>query len=234
MFQKEIMSPEEAAAIVKNATLIARANIADKISQRPFSVQVQTLTLTTAVLETNPYKISTSFKSLYIQDATDVYVSINVRFNSRDTVQGSFSMKKNDAITLDEPTNEAYLHWSAQSGKTITLVIFTDAAFQSGSQISVTGGGVSIVDGSTITGPTRVVLGAATAGIIAPANTLRKKCTLQNKTGASLYIGDSTVTGSGATEGIEIVDKGIIYWQNTGALYGFSTAGGNVHYVEEA
>lgn len=231
---KEILTPEEAAMIVQNARLIDRASIADALAQRPFSVQVQTITLTTAQLETNPYEIKSSFKSIYIQDATDVLTTIQVKLGSRDTLQGAFQMKKNDAISSSIPITGAFLHWSAQTAKTITLVIFTDVEFKSGSQISVTGGGVSIVDGSTITGPTRVVLGAATAGIIAPANTLRKKCTLQNKTGASLYIGDSTVTGSGATEGIEIVDKGIIYWQNTGALYGFSTAGGNVHYVEEA
>lgn len=234
MFEKEIMSPEEAALIVKNATLISRASIADQIAQRPFSVQVQTLTLTTAVLETNPYEIKSSFRSLYIQDATDVLVSINVKLGSRDSVQAAFSMKKNDAISSSVPITGAFLHWSAQSGKTITLVVFTDAEFKSGSQISVTGGGVSIVDGSTITGPTRVTLAATTAAVIAPAYALRKKCTLQNKTGASLYIGDSTVTSSGATEGIEIPDKGLIYWQNTGALYGYSVAGGNVHYVEEA
>ena len=232
MFQKEIMSPDEAAAIVKNATLIARANIADKISQRPFSVQVQTLTLTSARLSTDPYKISTSFKSLYIQDATDINVYVNVRFNTRDSIQGSFTMKKNDSIILDEPTNEAFLDWPAQSAKTITLVIFTDAAFMSGSQISVTGGGVSIVDGSAFT-QSVVTLVASTATSVFASDSNRKMGTIENISGADLFVGASTVTGSGATRGYRIPTGATFQWRNTQQLYAWSAAGGDVFLMVE-
>lgn len=233
MFQKELMTPDEAAAIVKNAATLARATIADKSSQRPFSVQVQTINLTTAQLETNPYRISTSFKSIYVSDATDINVSVNLRFNTRDSIQGAVPIRKNDSIVLDEPTNEAYLHWSAQSGKTLTLVIFTDAAFQSGSQISVSGGGVSINDGTSVAATTQVTLVATTAAAVVPANTSRKNCLVQNNSGTDLYLsGASTVTNAGATRGIKIPDGGIYEYRNTAILYGYSVAGGDVNYMD--
>lgn len=232
--EREILTPEEAALILKSADLVKRARIFEGTTQKPFGVQTITLDLSTAVLSTNPYKIRFPFRSIFIRDATDVYVSINVQVQSQDSYQSAFAMTKNDGWVADYPVTEAYLYWSAQSGKTITLVLFTDSAFKSGSQISVTGGGVSIVEGSALTGPTRVTLSAATAGIIAPALSTRKVATLQNKTGASLYIGDSSVTDSGATEGIELVANAVFYWKNTGALYGYSAAGGNVHRLEEA
>lgn len=232
--EREILTPDEVALILKSADLVKRARIFEGTTQKPFGVQTITLDLTTAVLSTNPYKIRFPFRSLFVRDATDVYVSVNLQPQSQDSYQSSFAMTKNDGWVADYPVTEAYLYWSAQSGKTITLVFFTDSAFKSGSQISVTGGGVSIVEGSAITGPIRVALSAATAAIIAPALSTRKVAVIQNKTGASLYVGDSTVTASGATEGIEIPDDGIIYWRNTAGLYGYSTAGGNVHRLEEA
>jgi len=232
---KEIMTPEDAALIVQQSNLISRAWIADQIAQRPFSVQIQTIDLSSARLITDPYSIRGQFRSLYIQEATDTYANINVLLGSRDSVQSAFKMKQNDSIAMSQPINEAYLYWSAQAGKTLTFVTFTDVEFRSGSQISVTGGGVSIVDGSTITGPTRVTLSATTATIIIPANSTRKKVTLENKTGAVLYIGGSTIGAvGGATEGISVSPGGTVIWSNTGALYGWSVAGGNVHYVEEA
>lgn len=231
---KEILTPEDAAQLVQQAGLVNRAWVANEAAQRPFSVQIQTLDLSTARLSTDPYKLNGQFRSMYIQDATDVLVNIQVLLGSRDTTQSAFTMKKNDSFSMERPVNEAYLYWSAQDSKTVTFVTFTDVEFKSGSQISVTGGGVTLVDGSTITGPTRVTLAATTATIIAPALANRKKCTIQNKTGADLYIGGSTIGAvGGANEGLKVAPDSMIYWQNTGALYGWSVAGGNISYVEE-
>jgi hypothetical protein len=232
--QRQVLTPEEVKLILQNADLIDRARIAEGGWDRPPLVQILPLDLATARLETDPYRLGFPFKSIFVQDATDVYVEISVKLGSRDAQQSSFTMKQNDSFYNSFPITEAYLHWEAQPGKTAVLVIFTQSEFKSGSQISVTGGGVSIVEGSSVTGPTQAVLAAATAGIIAPADPLRKKATLQNKTGADLYLGGSTVTNAGATEGIKIPSDAIFYWLNTGALYGYSVAGGNVHRLEEA
>lgn len=231
--QRQVLTPEEVKIILQNADMIDRARIAEGGWERPPLVQIIPLDLGSERLETDPYRIGFPFKSIFFQDATDVYVEISVKLGSRDSQQSSFSMKQNDSFYNSFPITEAYLHWDAQPGKTATLVIFTQSEFKSGSQISVTGGGVSIVDGSSLSGPTQVVLAATIAGIIAPADPLRKKATLQNKTGGDLYLGGSTVTNSGATEGIKLPNDSIFYWQNTGALYGYSVAGGNVHRLEE-
>ena len=230
---QDIMTTDAAAAILSAVINKKNAEIFRNTKDLPFSVQTITFDLSTAVIQTQPKKIGFPFKSFYVADATDTNVSISMKTNSNDETQSAFPIKKNDSWESDEIVNSAFLFWSAQPAKSITLVFFTDARFRSGSQISVTGGGVAIIDGSTITGPTRATLAAATAGIIAPALSTRKVATIQNKTSADLYIGASAVTNSGANEGIVIPANGIIYWRNTGALYGYSVAGGNVHRNEE-
>lgn len=231
---KEILTPESAALVMQLANQVRDAAIFQGTTVAPFGVQSITLDLTTARLQTQPYKIGFPFKSVYVSSATDTTVSVNLVPNTQDSYQSSVPFGLNDSWTVDQPVSNAFLFWSAQSGKSITIHFFVDSEFRSGKQISVTGGGVTLVDGSSISGPTRVTLSATTATIIAPALSTRKKCTIQNKTGADLYIGGSTIGAvGGATEGIKIPIDGIIYWQNTGALYGWSVAGGNIHYLEE-
>lgn len=232
---KEILNQQNTQAILNMADQIKKAAIFEGSTQKPFGVQSITLDLSTARLSTDPFKVGFPFKSIYVSSATDTICTISLIPQTRDSYQSAIPFKLNDSWTREEPIAEAYLYWTAQANKSITIHFFVDSEFRSGSQISVTGGGVSIVDGSTITGPTRVTLAATTATIIAPALSTRKKCTIQNKTGADLYIGGATIGAvGGATEGIKIPADGIIYWQNTGALYGWSVAGGNIHYLEEA
>lgn len=234
MDQKLVMDAETSAMILEEWRRLKSAQIYRASTVKPFSVQTITLDLTTAKLATDPFKIGFPFKSVYISSATDTTVNVNMQVNTRDSYQSSIPLYLNDSWVSDEELSEAYLYWSAQSAKSITLTLFVDSEFRSGKQISVTGGGVTIVDGSSISGPTRVTLAATTATIIAPALSNRKKCTIQNKSGADLYIGGSTIGAvGGATEGIKIPNDGIIYWQNTGALYGWSVPGGNIHYLEE-
>lgn len=232
--EREILTPAEAAVILNAADQVLKARIFEASTQKPFSIQIVTLDLSTARLQTNPYKIGFPFKSVYVEAATDVLANIEMQIGMQDTIQSSVTMKLNDSLSLDIPTSEAYIWWPAQTAKTITLVFFTAAEFRSGSQISVTGGGVSIVDGSTLTHPDRVVLAAATPTIIAPALATRKCATLQNATGAEMWIGGTTVSNTGAKQGILIPANGVVEWRNTGALYGFSVAGGAVINLEEA
>jgi hypothetical protein len=230
---KEILDKYSSDEILQAANLVKQASIFKGGTERPFAVQVMTLDLSTAQLETQPKKIGFPFKSVYAANATDTTVNINLKINSQDSYQSAIPIFQNDSLTMDYPISEAYIHWAAQAAKTIVLVFFVDAEFRSGKQISVTGGGVSIVDGSSIALGAAVTLVAATAALIAPALSTRKKATIQNKTGADIYIGDSTITNAGATEGIKIPNDGIIYWQNTGGLYGYSVAGGKVSRTEE-
>lgn len=233
--EREILTRESVAMVLSAAEALTKAKIFEGSTQKPFGVQSVTFDLSTAVLSTAPKRIGFPFKSVYVSAATDVLATVNMIPQTQDSYQSAVPLKQNDSWTIEYPVSEAFLYWTAQAGKTITLHFFVESEFKSGSQISVTGGGVSIIDGSTITGPTRVTLAATTATIIAPSLSTRKKCTIQNKTGADLYIGGATIGAvGGATEGIKIPIDGIITWQNTGALYGWSVAGGNIHYVEEA
>lgn len=226
---REILTPQDAAQIVQQLALASRASVADQIAQRPFSVQIETVDLSTARTISDPKKISGQFRSIYIQSATDTIANIQVIFGSRDSVQSAFSMRQNDSVSMDLPVSEAYIYWAAQAGKTLTFVTFTNARFESGSQISVSGGGVSINEGSTVGAATRVTLVAATAAIIAAQNTSRKTCLIQNNTGGDLFIsGTSAVTNTGATRGITLSSGAIYEYKNTGALYGYSVGGGDV------
>lgn len=227
--EREILNESDVAQILNSAELIKRARIFEGKSQRPFSVQIVQLDLSTAKLETDPYPIRFPFRSFYIQSATDTYANIQVKVGSRDTTQSGFTAKQNDSFSADIPQAEAYLYWSAQSGKSMTIVFFTDAEFRSGSQISVSGGGVSINEGTSVSAATRVILSAATAAIIAPTDSTRKTSVIQNNTSGDLFIsGTSAVTNSGATRGITLTPGTIYEYRNTGALYGYSVAGGDV------
>lgn len=191
------------------------------------------LDLTTARDINNPFEVLFPFRSVFVEQASDANTFFYLKPSNREDMQKPFRMGLKDSWALPYQIPKCFLHWSAQPGKTVELVFFADGEFRSGSQISVTSGGVSISDGSTVSGPTQVVLAAGVAGIIAPQLLTRKVSIIQNKTGSDFYIGAATVTSSGATEGIKIPDGAIIEHRNTGALYGFSPAGGNVHRLEE-
>lgn len=211
----------------------SRARIFESNTQRPFGVQKLTLDLSTAKLETDPFVVNFPFRTFFVQTASDNSVEVNFKPVTRDSYQSFFPVKKNDVWSADYPISAAFLHWSAQSGKSITLVFFVDSEFRSGSQISVNSGGVSINDGSSFEAQTRVTLVATTAAIIAPANSDRKLCLIENNTGADLFIGSATVTNSGATRGIRLAAGDVLEWRNTAALYGYSVAGGDVHYLDQ-
>lgn len=228
------MTKEMSDSILNMADEIKRASIFEGNTQRPFSIQTIVLALDTARLETDPYRIGFPFKSVFIADATDISVTVSMKPGARDSFQSAFPLIKKDSWSVNNPVNEAFLYWSAQSGKTITLVFFTDSEFKSGSQISQNAGGVNINEGSSTTAMAQVTLAAATATPIIPTDSLRIVSIIQNKTGADLWVGGSnTVTNSGATEGIKIPADGIIYWRNTANLHGYSVAGGTVSYFTE-
>lgn len=181
----------------------------------------------------NPLEVLFPFRSVFVEQASDANTFFFLKPSNREDMQKPFRMGLKDSWALPYQIPKCFLHWDAQPGKTAELVFFADAEFRSGSQISVTSGGVSVSDGSTVSGPTQVVLAAGVAGIIAPQLLTRKVAIIQNKTGNDFFIGAATVTGSGATEGIKIPDGAIIEHRNTGALYGFSAGGGKVHRIEE-
>ena len=115
----------------------------------------------------------------------------------------------------------------------VTLFVFTSSEFRSGSQVSLTAGGVSVSEGSSVNGPYAVNLSAGVAAAIAPQNLFRKVSIIENKTGADLFIGSDNTVNATTNEGIKVPSGGIIEWRNTGELWGFSVGGGKVSRLEE-
>ncbi len=226
---------EDVGKLLAANDVLKRARIYQGSTERPAKVQVLTIALDTAKLATDPLRIGFPFKSMFITTATDTNVELSVLAGTRDSLQSAFPMHKNDSWNSEEPISEAYLYWAAQSGKSITIIFFIDSMFNSGSQISVSSGGVTLSDGSTISAASRTTLAATTAAVIAAADSTRKVTTLYNNTGGTLYVGgDATVTSSGATTGIGYPNQAIFQHRNTGALYGYSVAGGDVVKVTES
>lgn len=202
-------------------------------SEKPVQGYKVPIDLTSARSETDPLVVSYAFRSVFMAIASDPSVRIFLKPVSKASDHNAFPMNLRDSFALDYQVPECFIHWDAQPGKTLELMFFADGEFRSGSQLSVSSGGVSINEGTSISLAAPVTLTAAAAAIIAPVLLTRKVATIENKTGASLFVGDATVTNAGATEGIIVPPGGIIKWKNTGALYGYSVAGGKVSRAEE-
>lgn len=227
------LTPEIIAEILNRAQEVDQASIADGSDQKPFGVQKMEIDLSTARPESDPMPIGMPFKSIFVSDASDTIAKVFMRPNTRDSFQSAVPLKLNDSWTREKPVSKAFLHWDAQSGKTLTLFVFVDSEFRSGSQISVSGGSVSLNDGSTVDDPVREIVAPSAATKIAPVKINRKCCTLQNITGADIWIGGPGVTNSGATAGIRIADGEKWTYRNSGELYAYSVGGGSVTRLEE-
>ena len=227
-----IMTAELAKAILNEMNIQKKAEIFQGSTASLFEIQTMTLDLSTATPVTAPLRIGFPFKSLFVRSATDNTTSITLRPLTADSYQSGVDLKLNDSLDFDQQQASGFLTWTAQSGKSVTLVFFVNASFKSGSQVSQTAGGVAIVDGSSFT-RTITTLAAATATSILAQDTTRKMCSIQNNTGAPLYVGDSAITNSGSTIGYEIAAGATFQWRNTAQLYAYSVAGGPILLLSE-
>lgn len=194
-------------------------------------VRSMTIDLTTAQLPTNPKPVGFSFRSFIVLSASDSAANLNMKLATVDSFQDRITLTRLvSGFKLPYPVNNAFLDWSAQAGKTITILFFLTGEMTINRVTEAQASDVM----STIGAPTAVTLVAATAAAIFPALASRRQGTADNNTGGVLYIGDSTVTDSGATKGIAIPAGGKILWKNVSALYGYSAGGGVVNTVEEA
>lgn len=219
--------------ITKAAYVPRTAEILDAATANPFQLQKFVLTLTTAKTEQDPFIIGFPFKGILLKAGSDNLTNVDVKFNKNDQGIDKVNMVTNDAINSQQMFSGAFISWAAQAGKTITVYVFLDSTFVSGSLIN--SGTVTTSLPSTVTGPTQVALSAVTATIVVPANLANRLTSLQNKTGANLYLGGSTIGAvGGANEGIMIPPNAVYLHANTAALYGWSVAGGNVSYIVES
>ncbi len=203
------------------------ADIRRRSDQVPASIQRVYLSadeLGTARPEGNPYKIPFPFNGFHVEDATDQTVQVRLSLDAP-TIQsiGNYkTLKLNDSSIFNEVVSAAFLTWTAQTGKTCTLVFFVDVDFKPGSQLSLTAGGVSISSGSAVSTSVVTLAAAAATALFAQVST-RKQGTWINDTGIDQYIGPLGVTATGATKGLKIPNGTPVIWQNTAALYAYNT-----------
>lgn len=202
-------------------------------TQKPFGVQVIPIDLSVARDESNPFTLKLPYKSLYVESATDLNTTVFFRPTTIDSFQGSMRLRDNDGWATNNVVNEANFHWEAQPGKSMRIVLLVDSEFRSGSFAVQLSGGVRVSEGASYQPQARVTLLASTADIVIPANAARSVCTLENNTGADIFLGDINVATSGDDRGIRLPPGGLLNWKNTSALYGISASGGDVHYLDQ-
>lgn len=226
------MSAELFDFLIKDMQDKKQAYLGFSQQERPVQVHTVVVDLGKSIDENAPMIVNFPYRSVFVAKATDATCEIYLRPITKEGSQPPFRFGMRDSWAVDYQIPRCFLHWPIQPGKSMELLFFADSEFRSGSQISLTSGGVSISEGMSVSNEV-VTLAANTADIIAPQNFIRNVSTLQNRTGATLYIGGSGVKTNGADEGINIDNGQIFYWKNTGALYGISTGGGRVIRMDE-
>ena len=230
--ERTVLTPESVANLLSALASSDQAKIFQDNTEKPFKVQEIFVDLSSERNEADPYAINVPFKSLYVQEATDTFANVRIRLGSNDSHQSKFKLRQNDVWVSEYPNAKAFLSWEAQPNKTMRIVLFVDSEFRSGSQISVTGGGVSIKTGSTQL-QTPTTLGAATTLSLLSNDPTRSYALIQNVSGAPIWVGAAGVTNAGASRGIEIPNMATFPWSNTAELFGYSAAGGVVLVHEE-
>lgn len=221
---KLIIDDRTAANILRDALANIAAEIYRDSTRSPFEVQTIELSLDSAREIGNAYKISNAFRSIFVRDATDPNVEVLLSPSTADSYQSPVPLRYNDSLDLGRQLSGAFITWKAQPGKKVTLLVFVSSFFRSGSQVSLTSGGVSVSDGNSAIDSCVSVTGTVVQQIFSN-DTTRKKGTIQNRTGGSIYIGPlNTVSNAGATAGFELKPGDVFFWRNTAALYCYPTA----------
>lgn len=215
------MTVELARQVLEVAEEKNRAAILLGSTDAPQEVQVVDLPpLDTAMLETRPFEINFSFRSVYVSVASDTSTEIKMRVNSQDSVQGLIPLRKGDSLVFPKSQAKAFLHWDAQPGKIIKLIFFVSGEFRSGSHISQNAGGISISDGESVMSNAYVSVGTSATEVLAQ-DTDRKTATIQNQGTGNIWLGGSDVTdSSGAKPGILLGPGQSFIFKNTATLYG--------------
>lgn len=186
-----------------------------------------TLDLSTAREQVNAMEVPFKFKAVRVESATDSTVSVSLIRGRLTDNRPSAALRQNDVANFGRQ-NRGFLFWTAQSGKTITLLFAVDADFQQGSLIVQTSGGVAISEGTAVAGSAYISVDN-TADQICAQDTTRIVSIVQNQDAAlAIYVGASDVTGpAGLKPGTKLEPGGVLYWKNSAALYGITAAGTN-------
>lgn len=213
----------QALQVTSPADQQAAARLLEQYANPDDMVTVWTQALDTAQAVNSPLAIG-PFQSVYVANATDILTTVNLRLASKAQQNGSIPLIRKDVLTNDDgPWAGGYLDWTAQAGKTITLIFMKRGKFVSGSQISQISGGTTQSDGSTFTRTVVSLTGAAAVSLF-PADSTMIKRSAFNDLGFDLFVGDvNTITdgvaGATSTKGFRWPTGTPLVSQNTGVLY---------------
>ncbi len=208
------------------------AQVAIDKATRPLSILEIKIDFSKPVSELAPQRIGHAFKSMYFQNSDNPKNVILVKPSTTDAHQSSFELGYKDVWTVDRTLNDAFIYWPAGQTGTGKLILFTDSNFKSGSQVSITAGGLSISEGSSAA-LTNQTLTAATASEILPQNFFRKTATVVNDTGDNIFLGENNTVNATTKKGVPIANGDSFKWRNSAALYAYSTGGGKLIVLEE-
>lgn len=130
----------------------------------------------------------------------------------------------NDSWDFGRSISRWFIKNDPQPGKFIELLISVDGTFKSGKQVSVSSGGVSILEGSSYE-TTKFDLTALTPYELFPADADRKLGTWKNENG-QCFIGPSNlVSNTGTNKGEKVEIGEMIEWKNPCALWVYPLVG---------
>lgn len=217
-----------AASLAQNAALTRKNS-----DLRPALQLRYPIDLSTARTNDSPLKIGGPFDGFYVENAGTTDSSTQARISYSSNEKGNLdnytTIAQNDSASFSEPVREIFITNTAQSGKTLMLILYLGVGFKPGSMINTLSGGVTVVTGSGMTANAATLVTTA-AGALFTTNAARKKVTIQVLTGAGIYIsGINTLCGAsgGATGliGIFVPVGGTFEWTNTGACYALVDTG---------
>ena len=118
------MTPEEARAIVMQAQNVFDASIADQQRTSPKEIQSLPLDFSVARTRSNAMKVSFPFKSVLVEQATDLNTYIYLIPISNDSGNDPIRLGTKDIYKNEFGFRECYIYWDAQPSKTILLKFF--------------------------------------------------------------------------------------------------------------
>lgn len=129
-----------------------------RYSNTRYPKRMEKITIDLSVAPSQPVKIAIPFKSLLVSrifstssTSTDKAGSISVMFDYDNLMNQSNAIQlfTNDSFTLDTEVATGFLTWSAQADTSVTLYIFVDIEYKTGSTKTSIVGSVSVTNSSS-------------------------------------------------------------------------------------
>lgn len=203
----------------KKSAQIRNAIISNRDQLESFTIDLST----EVTVRQRTYRIDKPFKAISFEDATDQDAYVLVQFDSQREGKGFKKFKQNSSLRCETMFNGCTIYFPAQVGKTISCTIYYDCDFVSGSLINEGTVSLALPNVITVTNPA-INAGSETLLLAAASDT--KKVTIQNNTGATLYIGATGLDDSGANKGLELPSGSTLELENQAAIYCYSVGGG--------